>query len=225
MPADRPIPSLRSFCVGILLTPSGGDLFADAHKRASALAEFVPVCGRPIPFYQLVQELLGSWGHTFVEQYIRGNGMFSIINRSFIGADMTLAAPPSIQGAKLENPEWCKAHMQAALDIVRAVKPLYLSLGNEVNRGYERYGASDGDPMDSGTTSLYTMKCMTAPKNHCHKPWRFASLRGNSVRELKSQPWVIKMFNRDRLDMLIFTSYLYAVKGMEARRHTQRLLC
>lgn len=32
------------------------------------------------------------------------------------------------------------------LDVVRASKPLYLSVGNEVNRWYEKYGANSSSP-------------------------------------------------------------------------------
>lgn len=133
-PLDHPALPQRGFFMGILPTPSEGESFAQAYERASALAEFAPVWGRPTPFYQLAGELSGGWGHTFVEQYIRGNGMFPIINLAFIGADMELISPPDVEEASLTNPEWRAAYKQAAVDVVRAGKPLYLSLGNEVNR-------------------------------------------------------------------------------------------
>jgi hypothetical protein len=142
--------------------------------------------------------------------------MFPIINLSFIGADMTLVVPPGIQGATLENPEWRKAYMQAALDVVRAVKPLYLSLGNEVNRWYEQYGATDGDPNGfQNYISLYN-EMYDAIKKLSPQTVVFCVFAREVVSENREADLgVLKMFDADKLDMLVFTSYPYAVKGIQ----------
>ncbi len=145
-PADSPILPPLGFYRGLLPIPSDGQSFAEAHHEASRYAEFVPVWGRPTPFYRMAAELSGEWGQVFVEQYIRGNDMFPLVHMSFIGAGMILESPPDIPAATLNNPDWRKAYREAALGIVRAVRPLYLSLGNEVNRWYEQYGAESSDP-------------------------------------------------------------------------------
>jgi hypothetical protein len=215
-PVDHPVLPSRGFFMGILATPAQGESFADAYKEASTLAEFAPVWGRPTPFYQLAQELSGSWGHTFVEQYIRGNGMFPIVNLSFIGANMTLVAPPGMQEASLDDPEWRKAYMQAALDVVKAARPRYLSLGNEVNRWYERYGARDGDPNGfQNYVSLYN-EIYDAVKKLSPQTVVFCTFAREIVSENREADLsVLEMFDADKLDMLVFTSYPYAVKGIK----------
>ncbi|MGQ9545655.1 MAG: hypothetical protein ACUVTR_00595 [Dehalococcoidia bacterium] len=201
--------------MGLLPTPSSGQSFEDAYKEASALAEFVPVWGRPTPFYQLAQELSGSWGQTFVEQHIRGNGMFPIINLSFLGANMQLVTPPDIHGATLENSQWRKAYLQAALDVVKVAKPLYLSLGNEVNRWYEHYGASPGDPNGfQNYVSLYN-EVYDAVKELSPQTVVFCTFAREIVSENREADLtVLQLFDPARLDMLVFTSYPYAVAGI-----------
>src|SRR4030042_570542 len=56
VPTDHSTLPSRGFFMGILPIPSNGDSFVDAYKKASALVEFVPVWGRPTPFYQLAKE-------------------------------------------------------------------------------------------------------------------------------------------------------------------------
>lgn len=73
-------------------------------------------------------------GRTFVESNIGGNGMFPLVHISFIGPNVTLVASPGLEDATLSDPSWRKAYKQAVFDVVRACKPLYLSVGNEVNK-------------------------------------------------------------------------------------------
>ncbi len=202
--------------MGILATPSKGESFADAYKKAATLADFVPVWGRPTPFYKLAQELAGNWGDTFVEQYIRGNGMFPIVNLSFIGSGMTLVTPPGIREGTLENAEWRKAYVEAAVGVVRQVRPLYLSLGNEVNRWYERYGAKNGDPNGFlNYVSLYN-ETYDAIKRLSPRTVVFCTFAREIVSENREADLtVLKMFDPNKLDMLVFTSYPYAVKGIQ----------
>jgi len=216
-PADSPKLPPRGFYMGLLPTPAQGQSFAEAYRQASQIAEFAPVWGRPTPFYALAQELSGSWGQTFVGQYIRGNGMFPIINLSFIGAGMTLVAPPNIQGATLNTPEWRRAYKQAALDVVRAAKPRYLSLGNEVNRWYERYGAKEGDPNGfQNYVSLYN-ETYDAVKKLSPQTTVFCIFAREIVPENRETDLtILKMFDVSKMDILVFTSYPYAVKGTKS---------
>ncbi len=217
VPADRPALPSRGFFMGILPTPTQKESFADAYKKAAALCEFVPVWGRPTPFYGLAQELSGSWGDTFVQQYIRGNGMFPIINLSFIGNNMALVAPPGMQGATLSKPEWRTAYKQAALDVVKAIKPKYLSLGNEVNRWYEAYGANEGDPNGfQHYVSLYN-ETYDAVKKLSPQTTVFCIFAREVVsRNQESNLAVLRMFDAGKMDILMFTSYPYAVKGIKS---------
>ncbi len=146
VPVDSPDLPARGFFVGLLPTPRQGQSFSDAYQAASACADFTPVWGSPTPFYDLAKELSGEWGKTFVDQYTRGNGMFPLVHMSFIGFGLTLVVPPGMSGATLESPQWRQAYKEAAIDIVRVSKPLYFSIGNEVNRWYEKYGAREDDP-------------------------------------------------------------------------------
>jgi hypothetical protein len=141
--------------------------------------------------------------------------MFPIVNLSFIDAGMTLQIPPGIQGATLENPEWRKAYKQAALDVVRAAKPLYLSLGNEVNRWYERYGANDGDPNGfQNYVSLYG-EIYDAVKKISPETQVFCTFAREMVsRNREADMNVLRMFDANKMDLLVLTSYPHAVQGV-----------
>ena len=144
-PFDSPSIPQRGFYMGILPIPEEGQSFEESYLQAAVFADFIPVWGRPSPFYELANDLSGSWGQTFVEQYARGNGMFPIINMSFIDAGMTLVSPPGVDEPALSNTEWRQAYRQSVLEVVEVIRPYYLSLGNEVNRWYEKYGAMEND--------------------------------------------------------------------------------
>jgi hypothetical protein len=215
VPAERPALPARGFFMGVLPTPSGTDSFGDTYKKASGLADFAPVWGRPSPFYELARDLAGSWGQTFVQQYTRGNGMFPIINMSFIGESMTLQAPPGTEGATLSDPNWRRAYLQAALDAVKAVRPAYLSLGNEVNRWYERYGAKADDP--NGFQNYVTLYNETydSVKRLSPQTTVFCVFAREIVSENREADLsVLSMFDPERLDMLVFTTYPNAVQGI-----------
>ena len=145
-PADQTSVPSRGFYMGLLPTPAVNESFEQAYSQAKTIADLVPVWGRPSPFYNFASDLSGSWGDAFVTAYTRGNGMTPFVDMSFMGTNLTLAAPPGIANATLSNPAWRASYEAAALDVVKAIHPLFLSLGNEVNRWYEKYGASPGDP-------------------------------------------------------------------------------
>ena len=214
-PADSLQLPPRGFFMGILPTPGEGQSFSEAHKQASEYAEFSPVWGRPSPFYDLATELSGSWGETFMEQYIRGNGMFPIIHMSFIDDGMTLKIPSNISGATLENQRWRDAYKQAALDIVKAARPCYLSIGNEVNRWYEHHGANDGDPDGfQHYVSLYN-EVYDAVKELSPETKVFCTFAREIVSENREVDLdVLKLFDAKKMDVLVFTSYPFAIKSI-----------
>jgi hypothetical protein len=215
-PVDSPALPARGFFMGLLPTPRQGQSFADAYQAASACADFTPVWGRPTPFYDLAKELSGEWGKTFVEQYIRGNRMFPMIHMSFIGPNLTLIIPPGMNEATLESRTWRQSYKQAAVDIVRASRPLYLSLGNEVNRWHEKYGANEGDPNGfQNYVSLYNETYdavkQVSPQTNVFCTFAREVVSENREADLK----VLSMFDPDKIDILVFTIYPYAVKEIK----------
>jgi hypothetical protein len=210
VPEDSPQLPSRGFFMGVLPTTAQGQSFDDAYAQAAQYSEFVPVWGRPTPFYDLATELNGSWGQIFVKNLIRDNGMFPIVHMSFIGSDMTLVAPSGMENATLSDPAWRAAYKEAALDIVKIARPRYLSLGNEVNRWYEKYG-EDGPNGFKNYVSLYediydaVKKLSPETKVFCV----FAREIVSENREAKLE--VISLFNPDKMDLLVFTSYPYAL--------------
>ncbi len=209
VPMDAPQLPSRGFFMGVLPTPAQGQSFEDAYAQAAQYSEFVPVWGRPTPFYNFAEDLRGSWGRTFVKQLIRDNGMFPIIHLSFIDRGVTLVRPPSMEHATLSDPAWRSAYKQAAIDVVKSSRPLFLSLGNEVNRWYEKYG-QEGPNAFTNYVNLYeeiydTMKVLS-PETKVFCVFAREIVSENREADLK----VLRLFNPSKLDLLIFTSYPYA---------------
>jgi hypothetical protein len=214
-PADSPELPARGYFMGVLPTPWEGQTFAQAYQQASTCADFVPVWGRPTPFYNLAQELSGDWGKTFVKQYTRGNGMFPLVHLSFIGVNTTLVVPPGMSGATLASPQWRQAYKQAALDVVRASRPLYLSIGNEVNKWYEKYGVNASDPNGfQNYVSLYH-EIYDAVKELSPQTRVFCTFAREVVSQNREADLdVLALFDPGRMDILMLTSYPYAVAGI-----------
>ena len=213
-PADAEAPE-EGFLKSILPMPSEGQDLADAYKLASASVDLVPVWGRPTPFYGLPSDLGGDWGKLFVTSLIRGNGMAPIIELSFIGENLALQSPPSLGYCTLSNPLWRRAYLQAALESVRAMRPRYLSLGNEVNRWYEKYGL-DGENGFKNYVSLYN-EVYDAVKELSPETVVFCTFAREIVSENREADLrVLSLFDPARMDLLAFTSYPYAVKGVKS---------
>ncbi|MEO0097002.1 MAG: hypothetical protein ABIK78_02770 [candidate division WOR-3 bacterium] len=210
VPIDSPQLPSRGFFLGVLPTTAQNQSFEDAYSQAAQYAEFVPVWGKPTPFYNLATDLEGNWGQIFVKQLIRDKGMFPIIHLSFIGNDITIVTPPGIQNASLSDPKWRAEYKKAALDVVKAARPRYLSLGNEVNRWYEKYGL-DGPNGFRHFISLYeeiydeVKKISPETKVFCI----FAREIVSENREANLE--VLRLFNPNKMDLLILTSYPYAL--------------
>lgn len=209
-PIDNPTLPARGYFMGVLPSPAQGQDFSAAYQQAAGYAEFAPVWGRPTPFYNLAADLQGDWGNTFVKGYIRGNGMFPLVHLSFIDAGVTLATPPGMSGATLSDSAWRAAYKKAVLDVVRAVKPRYLSLGNEVNRWYEKYGL-DGVNGFRHYVTLYN-EIYDAVKTLSPETEVFCTFAREMVAENREADLaVLSLFNPEKLDLLVFTSYPYAL--------------
>ena len=61
-PFDSPSVPERGFYMGVLPMPAEGQSFDEGYLQASVFADFIPVWGRPSPFYELANDLSGSWG-------------------------------------------------------------------------------------------------------------------------------------------------------------------
>jgi len=215
-PVDSPENPNRGFFMGILPVPGDGQSFEEAYSQAAQYCEFTPVWGRPTPFYSLAGDLSGSWGQAFLERNIRGNGMFPLIHVSFIGPNVTLITPPDMENAALNNSAWREAYRQAVLDVVRSSRPLYLSIGNEVNRWYEKYGGEENNPNGfQNFVSLYE-EIYDAVKKLSPETKVFCTFAREIVSENREADLtVLSMFNPEKMDLLVFTSYPYAVQGIK----------
>lgn len=203
------------FFMGTLPIPADGQSFEASYHQAASYANFVPVWGKPTPFYKMAKDLSGEWGRVFVEEYTRGNKMFPLIHLSFIGPNMTLTSPPVISEPTLNNPAWRESYKKAALEVVKISRPLYLSLGNEVNRWHEKYGAVEDDPNGfQYYISLYE-EIYDAVKELSPQTIVFCTFAREMVSENhEADLRVLKMFNPDKLDILVLTSYPHAVQGI-----------
>ena len=215
MPVDDPVIPERGYFLGTLPIPAEGESVKNSYKFFSNYGEFTPVWGRPTPFYQLSDDLSGNWGDTYIGDYIRGNGMFPIVQLSFIGKGMNLESPPDISNPSLRNNEWRESYKKAAVDVVRACKPLYLSLGNEVNRWYEKYEAKAGDKNGfQHYVSLYE-ETYDAVKDISPECKVFCVFAREIVSENRMADFTfLEMFDNEILDLFMITSYPHSVKSI-----------
>ena len=214
---DHEMPE-RGFFMGVLPMPNQDQTLDDAYKEAAETCEFVPVWGRPTRFYDLAKDLSGNYGRTFIDGLIRGNGMFPLVHMSFIDKSdgkLIVKAPPGMGDVTLSDSEWRNSYISAAEDVARTAKPLYISLGNEVNRWYEAYGMSEDDPNGfQHFVSLYE-EAYDVVKAISPEAKVFCVFSREIVDEnRKADLSVLKFFDSDRLDLLVFTSYAYAVQGI-----------
>jgi hypothetical protein len=217
VPADPSAVPSRGYYMGFLPSPGEGQTFDQAYKQASENAELIPVWGRPTPFDNLGNDLSGSWGNTFVNAYVRGNGMVPLIHLSFIGSNLTLVVPLGMDNATLSDPAWRKAYETAAIDVVRASRPLFLSVGNEVNLWYEKYGTADGNPNGfQNFVSLYN-QIYDEVKKLSPQTYVFCTFAREIVsKDREADLSVLSLFNQSKIDLLVFTSYPYAVAGIKS---------
>jgi hypothetical protein len=214
-PADTiKIPG-RGFYMGLLPNPADGQPFEDVYQKASEYIEFSPVWGKPTPFYEMAAVFGGSWGMLFIENYIRKNEMFPLIHFSFIGQGFTPVSPPSIKNPSLNNPEWRTAYKDAVINVIKVSKPLFFSIGNEVNRWYQKYGDKADDPNAfrhyvSLYIEIYDTVKKISPATNVFCTFAREIVDEHRVADLS----VLSMFPPDKMDYLVFTSYPYAVQGI-----------
>jgi len=214
-PIDKLTPPANWFLLGILPNPAKNQTFDSAYAEAARFNSLVPVWGKPSPFYLMPADLNGEWGKTFVRDLIRGNGMAPIIHLSFIGPGITLISPPGITAPSLTNQDWRTAYRDAAIEIVKTIRPRYISLGNEVNRWFEKYGSA-GENGFLNWVSLYeeiydTIKKI-APDTRVFCTFSREIVDEHRVANLNC----ITLIDSTKLDLLGITSYPFAVSGVNS---------
>ncbi|MCP4583152.1 MAG: hypothetical protein GY839_16210 [candidate division Zixibacteria bacterium] len=220
-PIDNPSFPDRGFYMGVLPIPANGQDFDESYSQAADHVEFAPVWAAGIGafgFWDYAETLEDYYGQMHVEQLIRDNGMFPIIHFSFIDKDsadgsLILHAPDDMENPSLSDTIWRDAYKRSVLDVVRAVRPLYLSVGNEVNRWYEQYGVDEGDANGfQHFVSLYD-EIYDAVKELSPETVVFCVFAREIVDELREADLdVLDMFDSAKLDILVFTSYPNSVR-------------
>ena len=203
------------------LLPPDGDFEAAYSHAAVSGADFANtwVGAHDSGYWNLAEDLGGWWGDQFVDGLTRGNGMFPVINLSFIDRDtagsLKLRQPPDADYSGLNDDSFRRAYREAAVAAVRAVRPAYISLGNEVNRWYEQYGDTPGDPNNfrhfvtlyNGT---YDMVKAVSPETKVFCIFAREIVSENREADMS----VLQMFDASRLDVAAFTSYPFAVQAI-----------
>jgi len=214
-PVDNITPPADWFLIGVLPNPAKNQTFDSAYAEVAPYTHLVPVWGKPTPFYLMAKDLNGEWGRTFVRNLIRGNGMAPLVHLSFIGAGMSLVSPGEIENPSLANPAWRNAYRDAAIEIIKTIRPRYISLGNEVNRWLERYG-TDGENGFLNWVSLY-QEIYDTLKKISPQTRVFCTFSREVVDEHRPADMnCITLFDPARLDLIGITSYPFAVQGVNS---------
>jgi hypothetical protein len=213
VPFDEKREPVRGYLLGVLPIPADSQRLEDAFSMASDSSELVPVWGRPTPFYELAKDLEGEWGGIFLEGLIRENSMTPLIHFSFMDEELSLAIPPGLEGVTLSDEAWRLEYIGSILDVVEASRPRYLSLGNEVNRWYEEYGF-EGPNGFRHFVRLYE-EAYKAVKEISPETNVFCTFAREIVSEFREADLVVlEYFDPEKLDILVFTSYPYALQGV-----------
>lgn len=219
-PLDTPQPPARGFYMGLLPIPADGQSLEDSYLQASSHAEWAPVWSSGIGaagFWDYAEKLSGGTGASVLSDFIRGNGMFPLVHFSFIDkdtqtGDLILKAPDTMPQATLSDTAWRNAYTKAVLDVVKTVKPRYVSVGNEVNRWYEQHGAGDSADGFQHFVSLYE-SIYDAVKLLAPDTLVFCTFAREVVDELRqADTGVLGMFDSEKMDILVLTSYPYSVR-------------
>ena len=218
-PVDDPELPPLGFFMGILPIPGDNQDIPDAYAQAAAFAECAPVWGSGIGaqgFWEMPASLRGATGKLIVNRYIRGNGMFPLLHFSFITTDaegsLVLHTPTSLPDATLNDPAWRTLYVQSVVDAVDIVRPLYLSTGNEVNRWYEQYGTDENNPNGFQHFVSLHEEIYHAVKEVSPDTVVFCVFAREIVSEHReAELEVLELFDPQTLDLIVFTSYPYAV--------------
>ncbi|MGA1821636.1 MAG: tandem-95 repeat protein [Thermoplasmatota archaeon] len=213
-PKDDPVLPPIGFYRGILPTNATGEDLSEAYANVSKHTHFVPVWGRPSPFYEFADDIEGGWGDLFVEELIRGNGMFPLVHMNFYGQGYSLVSPGNITDPTLNHTTWRNVYKQSAIDIVTAARPAYFSVGNEVNRWLIHHGMNGTDDGFENFISLYNeiydeVKTLS-PDTKVFCTFARENVEGHDEADLS----FLGKFDPDRLDLLVFTSYPYSNVGI-----------
>jgi len=217
-PVDDPVIPERGLFMGLLPSNAEGQELPDAYAQSAENGECVPIWSSgagAAGFWEYADKLSGWWGKTFLDGYIRGNGMFPIIHFSFIDmkdGELVLKTPDTLPDATLSTPEWRTLYKASVLDVVNTVHPKYLSLGNEVNRWFEAYGTEEGNPNGfqhfiSLYEEIYDAVKMAAPDITIFCVFAREIVSENREADMS----VISLFDQSKLDMLVLTTYPYAL--------------
>ncbi len=200
---------------GTSATPKDGESFAEAYEKASGFAEFVPVWGRPTPFY-IWHGSCRAVGQNICGTIYTRQRHVSAGTHELHWHQRDSSCTTRNVGATLANPAWRNAYKEAAIDVVRAARPFYLSLGNEVNRWYEKYGANASDPNGfQNYVSLYS-EIYDAVKELSPQTNVFCTFVREVVAENREADLsALNLFEPSKMDVLIFISYSYALPGID----------
>jgi len=214
-PADNPELPDRGYFMGVYPNPGSGQTEGEAFSQASAFSEFVPIAFDDKPFYELPEMLSGSFGERYVTELTRENGMFPVICLSFFDDSIRLMKPPGMENATLRSPSWKARYRDAALDVVRISKPLYLAVGKDVNLWYEKYGSGTGEPDDFNEfvelyEEIYDSIKGLSPSTIVFPV--FAREIPDQGREADLS--VLGLFDYRKIDILVFTSHPCVIESL-----------
>lgn len=211
-PIDEIMEPSRGFLMGVLPMPSDGQELEDAYALTSETCEIIPIWGKPSPYWEKTADLEGSWGDVFMDEFTRGNGMAPLLHFSFMGEGLTLASPPGTSYS-LSDLEWRLQYKRAIIESVEVANPAYLSLGNEVNRWFEKYGW-EGDNGFQHWVSLYE-EIYREVKELSPDTKVFCTFSREIVSENREADMsVLEYFDPDTLDLLVLTSYPHSLVGV-----------
>jgi hypothetical protein len=194
-----------------------------AYQRASktSIMTSLWVGSDSVGTWNLADVLSGEWGETILEDFIRGNGLIPIVNLSFFDKDpitgkLILDQPSPGAYQSLSDPEFREAYLKGALEVLLTAKPRYYSLGNEVNRWYEEYGADPEDPNGfQHFVSLYE-EIYHEVKHRSPETEVFCIFAREVVSENREADLAaLDFFDPASLDLLVFTTYPFAVEGID----------
>lgn len=208
----------RGYHLGVLPMPGDDGTIEAAYELAAALGDWTPEWGRPTEFWDFAADIAGNWGSTYLGGHCRGNGMFPIVQLSFMAGEGILSAPAGMANPTLSDPIWRELFKSSAVAVARAARPRYLSLGNEVNRWYESQGDADGDPNAfrywvSLYEETYDAVKVASPDTQVFCVFAREVVSSNEEAELFS---ALELFDPAKLDAVMLTTYPYAVAGINS---------
>lgn len=198
------------FLLGILTNPHQGVSFDSIYKYSSSFTHIVPVWGKPSQFYKIYEDISGTWGDYFVKTLIRGNGMIPLIHFNFYGKEEIIISPSDIANPTLSNKKWRDEYKKAILDVLKEIKPKYISVGNEVNKWLNKYGL-DGENGFYNWITLYE-EIYDAIKKLSPNTKVFCTFAREIVKENREADMsFLTLFDTNKIDIVVLTSYPYAV--------------